>query len=128
MNANIFVLKVTSGDPTGLHSFYSDVLKLQPAEGFGEGALAAAGAVLNFEANPAAIGRTKEPRPFLLDFVVDDLAAEQERLEAQGVTFVRTAVREWWGGVISTFIDPDGNYGQLIEVIDGPTASIGSEN
>ena len=51
----------------------------------------------------------------LLNFMVDDLAAEQKRLEAQGVKFIRTAGKEYWGGVISTFVDPDGNYPQLIE-------------
>ena len=46
---------------------------------------------------------------------VDDLNAEQSRLESAGVEFIRTAGKEEWGGVISTFVDPDGNYGQLIE-------------
>ena len=32
-----------------------------------------------------------------------------------GVTFIRTAGKEEWGGVISTFLDPDGNYVQIIE-------------
>jgi catechol 2,3-dioxygenase-like lactoylglutathione lyase family enzyme len=47
--------------------------------------------------------------------MVDDIAAEEARLEALGVTFIRKQGREDWGGVISTFLDPDGNYGQLIE-------------
>ncbi len=51
----------------------------------------------------------------LINFFVDDLKAEQERLEKQDVTFIRSAGREPWGGVISTFQDPDGNYCQLIE-------------
>ena len=48
-------------------------------------------------------------------FFVEDLASEQERLKAKAVKFVREAGREEWGGVISTFLDPDGNYVQLIE-------------
>ena len=39
-------------------------------------------------------------------------AAEQKRLEGQGVKFTRTAGRwtwRWGAGVISTFRDPDGN-------------------
>ena len=51
----------------------------------------------------------------LINFFVDDLAAEQARLEGLGVKFIRTAGREEWGGVISTFLDPDGNYCQLIQ-------------
>ncbi|MGE0599497.1 MAG: VOC family protein [Dehalococcoidia bacterium] len=60
-------------------------------------------------------GPTQEPPRVLLNLVVKDLAAEQKRLEAQGVKFIRTAGKEPWGGVISTFIDPDGNYWQLME-------------
>jgi len=64
-------------------------------------------------------GPTKEPPRVLLNLMVDDLAAEQSRLEGQGVRFIRTAGREYWGGVISTFLDPDGNYIQLIEYKPG---------
>lgn len=51
----------------------------------------------------------------LIDFFVDDLKAEQARLESRGVKFIRKEGKEYWGGVISTFLDPDGNYCQLIE-------------
>lgn len=60
-------------------------------------------------------GRNSDPPRFLVNFFVDDLAAEQARLEQAGVEFIRTAGKEPWGGVISTFVDPDGNYGQIIE-------------
>ncbi len=60
-------------------------------------------------------GRTKEPQRVLISFFVDDIAAEQSRLDAHGVRFIRDKGREWWGGVISTFLDPDGNYLQIIE-------------
>ena len=51
----------------------------------------------------------------MLDFFVEDLVAEQDRLKSKGVQFIREAGREEWGGVISTFLDPDGNYCQPIE-------------
>ena len=54
-------------------------------------------------------GPAKEPQRALLDFFVDDLAAEQKRMEGLGVKFIRTAGKEEWGGTISTFLDPDGN-------------------
>jgi predicted enzyme related to lactoylglutathione lyase len=62
----------------------------------------------------------------LLDFFVDDLAAEQKRLEAAGVRFVRKEGKEYWGGVISTFLDPDGNYVQLIEFRPQEAAQTGA--
>jgi hypothetical protein len=33
--------------------------------------------------------------------------------------FIRTQGREDWGGVISTFLDPNGNYLQMIEFNPG---------
>lgn len=60
-------------------------------------------------------GQAKEPARVLLNLPVADLAAEQARLEGQGVQFIRTAGKEAWGGVISTFVDPDGSYWQLME-------------
>jgi predicted enzyme related to lactoylglutathione lyase len=60
-------------------------------------------------------GQTQEPPRVLLNLPVKDLAAEQKRLEEQGVKFIRSAGKEAWGGVISTFLDPDGNYLQLME-------------
>jgi uncharacterized glyoxalase superfamily protein PhnB len=55
----------------------------------------------------------------LVNMFVDDIKAEHARLEAQGVTFVRSLGREEWGGVFSTFADPDGNYLQVAEFSPG---------
>ena len=60
-------------------------------------------------------GETKEPARVLVNLFVADVAAEQKRLESVGVKFIRSAGREFLGGVISTFLDPDGNYCQIIE-------------
>ena len=45
----------------------------------------------------------------------NDLAAEHARLDAAGVPVHRKMGREEWGGVISTFEDPDGHYFQRME-------------
>jgi predicted enzyme related to lactoylglutathione lyase len=50
---------------------------------------------------------------------VDDIEAEHARLEALGVTFIRSMGREQWGGVFSTFSDPDGNLLQIAEFKPG---------
>ena len=55
----------------------------------------------------------------LLTFTVDDAIAEQTRLEAAGVAFIRPATREPWGGLVATFADPDGNYCQLTQAKGG---------
>jgi predicted enzyme related to lactoylglutathione lyase len=115
MKVNSFVLSVTSEHPERLVSFYRDVVGLAAKPEMGEGAFDAGGASFIVDGHSDTKGGAKEPQRVLIDFFVDDLAAEQTRLEGQGVKFIRSAGREEWGGVISTFLDPDGNYCQLIE-------------
>lgn len=55
----------------------------------------------------------------MINFFVQDIDAEQARLEAAGVRFLRDKSKEYWGDIISTFTDPDGNYAQLIEFRPG---------
>lgn len=115
MRVDSFLLNLTSEDPERLQKWYQDTLGLPPVEGMGPGALAAGGAVIVFDAHSETKGPAKEPQRYLMNYFVDDIAAEQARLVTAGVPMVREQGREWWGGVISTFLDPDGNYVQLIE-------------
>jgi predicted enzyme related to lactoylglutathione lyase len=115
MQVNQFILNVTSEDPERLGTFYRDVVQLQPAE-IGEYAFSVGGgATLIIDGHSETKGKSKEPHRTLINFMIDDLASEQARLEALGVPFIRKAGREYWGGVISTLLDPDGNYAQLME-------------
>jgi predicted enzyme related to lactoylglutathione lyase len=115
MDIDSFNINVTSEDPERLIAFYRDVVGLPVHEEMGEGAFSVGGAALLVDGHSETHGPAKEPQRVLINFFVADLAAEQSRLEAQDVKFIRTAGREYWGGVISTFLDPDGNYLQLIE-------------
>ena len=115
MKVNTLFVNLTSEDPQRLMKFYSDVVGLPKKPEMGEGALDAGGATLGFDGHSETKGSTKEPTRVLIDLFVDDVAAEQSRLEARGVKFIRSAGKEYWGGVISTFLDPDGNYCQIIE-------------
>lgn len=115
MNVNSCIINVTSEDPAKLTSFYLEVVGLAPNPQIGESAFDAGGTAFLIDGHSETRGPTKEPQRVLVNFFVDDLAAEQKRLEEQGVKFIRTAGKEEWGGVISTFLDPDGNYCQLIE-------------
>lgn len=111
---NVFV-NITSPDPDRLLKFYNEVVGLPKAENMGEFAVQANGTTFGFDRHSEVAGATKEPARVLYNFFVPDLAAEQKRIEGHGVKFIRTAGREYWGGVISTFPDPDGNLLQLIE-------------
>jgi predicted enzyme related to lactoylglutathione lyase len=115
MKVTQLILNITSEDPKRLGDFYRDVVQLEPAEA-GEHAFSVGnGAIFIIDGHSETKGAAKEPHRALINFMVDDLAAEQARLEARGVEFIRKAGREYWGGVISTFLDPDGNYAQLME-------------
>ena len=116
MKINSFILNLTSDDPDRLRTFYREVVGFTPQPDMGEGTFALApGVFLAIDTHSETSGKAKEPQRALIDFTVDDLKAEQARLKAQGVEFIREEGKEEWGGVISTFLDPDGNYCQLIE-------------
>jgi len=115
MKVEGFLLNITSPQPERLIAFYRDVVGLPPRPDMGDGALDAGGAVIAIDGHSDTAGPAKEPSRMLIDLFVDDIRAEQARIQAQGVTFIRDKGREYWGGIISTFLDPDGNYVQLIE-------------
>lgn len=115
MQVSTMMLNITSDQPERMLAFYRDIVGLPLRPDMGEHSIDAGGAVLAFDGHSNTRGAAKEPTRFLVDLFVDDVKAEQARLEAQGVSFVRRMGKEYWGGIISTFLDPDGNYVQLIE-------------
>ena len=116
MQVSGVILNINSPDPQRLLQFYRDVVGIpaHPDENR-ESTLVAGGMELVFDSHSSVTGAAAQPERMLLNFFVDDLGTEQRRMESDGVTFVRSAGREYWGGVISTFVDPDGNYAQIIE-------------
>ena len=115
MKLDQFALNITSQDPERLNAFYRDVIGLEKNTEMGDHAYVMGGATLFIDGHERTKGPAQEPHRYLLDFFVADIEAEQARLAAAGVRFIRDKGREDWGGVISTFEDPDGNYVQLIE-------------
>lgn len=115
MEVTSFNVNVTSEHPERLASFYRDIVGLEQNTQMGDGAFNVAGANLLIDGHSETKGENQDPQRTLINFFVADLAAEQQRLEAEGVKFIRTAGKEYWGGSISTFVDPDGNYAQIIE-------------
>lgn len=115
MNVTGLVVNVNSADPARLTAFYRDVVRLPPDPNVGDSGFSVAGVTFVIDGHSEISGNTKEPPRVLINFMVDDVAAEEARLTAQGVTCIRSQGREFWGGIISTFVDPDGNYFQVIE-------------
>ena len=115
MQVNQLIFNITSENPERLGAFYRDVVGLERNQQAGEHAFNVGGAMFVVDGHSETRGNAVEPHRYLFNFMVDDVAAEEARLEAQGVTFIRKQGREYWGGVISTFLDPDGNYAQIME-------------
>jgi predicted enzyme related to lactoylglutathione lyase len=116
MKPTSFIVNITSEEPDRVKAFYRDVLELPPNPEIGDGAFdLLPGLTLAIDGHSETKGKAKEPHRVVIDFFVDDLAAEQTRLKSKGVKFIREEGTEYWGGVISTFLDPDGNYCQLVQ-------------
>jgi predicted enzyme related to lactoylglutathione lyase len=113
-----FSLNLTSEHPERLIGFYRDVVQLPPSE-LGDWAFKAGGALLIIDRHDATQGPAREPHRYLINLGVRDIRTEEARLRSAGATFVRAAEREPWGALIATFLDPDGNYIQLIEFSGG---------
>ncbi len=110
-----FAVQRFSDEPVRLREFYRDVVGLSDDHPGMGNPFIAGDAAIYIGWHSDLHGPTKEPARIMLNLFVADLAAEQKRIEGHGVRFIRTAGREYWGGVISTFPDPDGNYVQIIE-------------
>src|SRR6185312_15291984 len=116
MNVENVIVNLNSPDPERPISFYRGVVQLPPREGMGPGAFSLGGdSSFVIDGHSDVRGQAERPERLLLNFVVGDIACEHQRLTNAGVKVVRDKGREPWGGIISTFEDPDGNYFQLME-------------
>ena len=117
MNVTNMSLQLASEDPQRLAAFYRDVVQLPAQPEFGDHsfALGPAGTLFVVDHSQVA-GQTREPARAIIDLHLEGLDDEQARLESAGVSFIRNKGVEPWGGVISTFNDPDGNLVQLIQL------------
>ncbi len=119
MQVKDFSVNITSEKPEALIAFYGDVVGLEKHTDMGDGAFKAGSGSFFVDGHGDISGPTKEPARALINFVVEDVAGEEERLKAAGVSFIRSQGTEFWGGIISTFLDPDGNYVQLMQFPSG---------
>src|SRR5687767_4871345 len=103
-----FTIQLSSSDPDALKDFYRNIVGLE--EDPVVGGFKVNGGHLLIAGHSEITGPNKEPARFLINFFVADIDSEQARLEGHGITFLRDKGHEYWGGVISTFTDPDGNY------------------
>jgi predicted enzyme related to lactoylglutathione lyase len=121
MKADHFVVTLHSEQPDAMIAFYEHVVGLTPNNDVTPGAFMAGSSdfvAFIIEGHSEIKGPSKEPQRVLLNFIVANLRAEQQRLETQGVKFIRGATDEAGVGLFATFLDPDGNYCQLVEFVN----------
>lgn len=115
MNVVTMNVTLTSKYPERLAAFYRDIVGLRPAPRRDSCSLLAGNALLLFQDHFEPTDEAVEPQRAIINLFVEDPAAEQARLQKVGVRFIRSASRQRCGGIISTFLDPDGNHCQLIQ-------------
>ena len=116
MEARELTVMVGSDQPEELARFYGELLGLPRVSKYRDPVFRAGGANLRIARHSEVTGQNRMPARHLLNLFVDgDVSAAVEQLRRLGVTVVREPEREWWGGLVSTVEDPDGNYVQLIE-------------
>ncbi len=106
---------IATHDKARLKTFYHEVLEI-PYNA--QGKLESAGVIIHPALHSQVHGPPAEPFRVMLTFEVADIHAAAAELQARGVTFTRLPEREHWGGWLATFLDPDGNYLQLIQLPD----------
>jgi predicted enzyme related to lactoylglutathione lyase len=105
---------VNSHQPKVLQAWYEDVigLKFSPETGTAE----LGGVHFGIDSHSLVHAPAAEPHRLLLSFNTDDIQRDYAALVAKDVQFVRPPEQEPWGGLIATFVDPDGNYLQMMEI------------
>jgi predicted enzyme related to lactoylglutathione lyase len=97
--------------------FYRDTLGLAPRSSRGD--------FINFDWNGVRLsigvhdrlhGGARDPLRLMINLDVADIRAVHARLVSAGVAFSRAPEQEDWGGWVATFIDPDGNTLQLMQL------------
>lgn len=123
MVKGIEAVLLSSSDAKKLSKFYVDVVGLKIGHEYemGEGQNAyemetASGSGFYINDHSDVSGKNKEPQRAMLNFEVDDIEAEVERLKKEDVKLVQDTYHIEGYGLIATFEDIDGNYFQLVQV------------
>ncbi|KKS97488.1 MAG: hypothetical protein UV73_C0008G0008 [Candidatus Gottesmanbacteria bacterium GW2011_GWA2_43_14] len=65
-------------------------------------------------------GKNREPERFMVNFEVDNIEKEVARLDKAKVRKIQDIYHVEDYGKIATFVDPDGNYFQLVQIRPSP--------
>ena len=102
-----------------LRHFYVDVLGLTPRTdrpGFANFEWGQGSTRLTLAVHDQLDGAARDPLRVMVNFSVDGIDAVHHRLTEAGIRCIRPPSREPWGGMVSTYADPDGNAVQMLEL------------
>ncbi|ADB33046.1 Glyoxalase/bleomycin resistance protein/dioxygenase [Kribbella flavida DSM 17836] len=85
----------------------------------GDGAIDLGGFLLVIDHRDDIASTNPEPGRMMLNFHVDDFAAVEAQLQAAGVQWLAPG-EDRPAGRFGTFVDPDGNYLQIIQFTQHP--------
>ena len=74
------------------------------------------GVRLSVSVHDRVTGASQDPFRIMVNLAVDDIRAVHARLADAGVAFTRPPETEDWGGQVASFLDPDGNLIQLMQL------------
>lgn len=120
MQVREFTIMVGTNQPEALARFYGQTLGLERMPRFRDPVFAAAGGFIRVLDHSQISGPTVEPSRMQINLFVDDVLSEYERVMAADATVRvhREPERESWGGLVTTLLDPDGNFVQLLELVE----------
>ena len=110
---------IATADKARLITFYHEVLGIPLLS---PGKLICQGIIIHPAQHSGVQGPPPEPFRIMLTFETADIHTLTADLQARGVHFVRLPGQERWGGWVATFVDPDGNYLQLLQPEAEPAA------
>jgi predicted enzyme related to lactoylglutathione lyase len=100
-----------------LFSFYKEILGLQVNSNHGDFmSFKWDNTRLNIGTHSEISGENMEPNRIMINLEVDDIQYEFNRLQSKGVIFISKPNKQSWGGWVCTFLDPDRNTLQLLEI------------
>ncbi len=113
-----------SEDAEKLATFYRDVVGLKQSEVFESEETGEKGYAFDFSDGPGLYindhsdvhGKNEKPARIILNLEVDDIEKESHILDEKKVKKQQDIYHVEGYGLIATYVDPDGNYFQLVQV------------
>ncbi len=120
MRVRELTIMVGTGRIEEMTRFYGEVMELERIDRFRDPVFAAAGGFIRLLDHSDISGPTLEPARMQINLFVDDVSGEFRRVMSSdpGLRVHRHPERESWGGEVATLLDPDGNYVQLLELVE----------